>query len=225
MWLSRGSMPLTARRAPAGRRAGRAAARCRSSRCRRHGRARPICSGGKGSTAKAARIMSSTPRPGSTVSSRSANRPRDGAGRGSAGRCRGGSARPGRRRGERRGRAGALPSPPAPGGGRDPRSSRSVARSEIGGIGDRLGKAQPHPPDRRLAQAATTAPADRRVPDRGAAPPPRRNGGRARRAASHRDRRPASSRPAADPERSPGRGAAPRPATARGRRASLPAAE
>ena len=64
---------------------------------------------------------------------------------------------------------------------------------QIGGIGDRLGKAQPHPADRALRPMATTARAGRPAPGRDAAPPLRRTGGRAPRAASHKDRRPASS--------------------------------
>ena len=64
---------------------------------------------------------------------------------------------------------------------------------QIGGIGDRLGKAQPHPADRRFAQWRQRLRADRPAPGRGAAPPLRRTGGPAPRAASHKDRRSASS--------------------------------
>ena len=121
MWLSRGSSRESAAspsRLPSRSRSGPCIAIAFRGRAEP---AKPICSGGNGSTAKAARITSSIPRPGSTVSSRSLKRRRDGAGRGSDERCRGGSARPGRQRDERRDRAAALPSLPAPDEERDPR--------------------------------------------------------------------------------------------------------
>ena len=96
---------------------------------------------------------------------------------------------------------------------------------EIGGIGDRLGKAQPHAARPAPRRAATMARADHQAPDRDAAPPCRRTGWRGRRAASHKDRRSASDPPAGFPGRWPGRGAALRPAMRRGRRACSPAAE
>ena len=84
---------------------------------------------------------------------------------------------------------------------------------EIGRVGDRLGEAEAHPPHRRLAQRRQRL---RQVAERlveAMRAPLRRNGGRARRAASGRARRPAAARPGAARPRSPDRAARPRPAS------------
>ena len=114
MWLSRASMrptassPSRAAEAVEQRRdAALAPARRGESMTGRSGRSARAAAFRRRSSA---RIMSSTPRPGSTVSSRCRTGRRDGAGRGSAARCRGGYARPCRRPGGRRGRA-AAPHP------------------------------------------------------------------------------------------------------------------
>ena len=79
MWLSRGSSRPSAAspsRAPRRSSSGAKPPPQPSPACGERRQCEvPICSAGSGSTAKAARIMSSTPRPGSTVSSRAAKRP------------------------------------------------------------------------------------------------------------------------------------------------------
>ena len=99
MWLSRGSMRRYAQRARAGCRAGRAAGRCRPPRSSPLGeggaRRRLICSGGNGSTANSGEdhVLDAEAGIDRLELARQEAR-RDGADRGSAGRCRGGSLDP-----------------------------------------------------------------------------------------------------------------------------------
>ena len=212
------------RRGRAGRRAGRAAGRRRSPPAWRHGRR------GRSAPAPSSRPQR---RRGSCLRCRGRDRPcrggrsaarRDGRGRGSGGRCRGGCARPGRRRGESRDRAGARPTP-SRASRRDEIAGEPLGRgSEIGGVGDRLGEAEPHPPGRRLAERrqrlgqVAVAWSSRR-----ATLSPKRRASASRGIANSSPTR-FEPDPAQPGERSPGRGAAPRPAAAPARRAPARAA-
>ena len=156
MWLSRGSIRLSA--ASPSRAPRRSSNRAKpSSRPPAAARSPPfprggICSAGNGSTAKTARIMSSTPSPGSIRLE-----PR----REEAGEMARVAARPGGAEADM-----LDPAVDAVKGEVEPARSHPLARQprhqiideplgragEIGGVGDRLGKAEAHPPRRRLAQ-------------------------------------------------------------------------